>query len=379
MTDTKVENTKKTRRRFLTGAAGVAAGGAAAVAMPNVSRAQTKTLKMQGSWGSASPFSEFARDYARRVNEMSGGSLKIDYLPVNAIVAYNRVQDAAHKGILDAAHTVTVYWYGKSKVASLFGSGPVFGQTAHHTLAWIYYGGGQELYDELMAKLGLNVVGFFGMPMPTQPLGWFQKEIKSSADMVGLKYRTVGLAADLMQEMGVKVTQLGGSEIVPALEKGVIEAFEFNNPTADMQFGAQDVSKHYMMGSYHQASEYFEFIFNKDMYNGLPKEHQAILKYAVEAASSDNFWKAMDWYSRDLQKLINEDGVNVHRTPESIMKDQLNAWDVMIKKLEDEDPFFKKVVKSQKDFSHRVAFYELLNAADYKLAYEHNFPGELGF
>ena len=369
----------KTRRRFLTGATGLAVAGAATIAMPNVARAQTVTLKMQGSWGTSSPFSEMAIDYGRRVSEMSGGSLKIDYLPVNAVVAYNRVQDATHKGILDAAHTVTVYWYGKSKVASLFGTGPQFGQTAHHTLAWIHYGGGQELYDELMAKLGLNVIGFFSMPMPTQPLGWFKKKIETSADMVGLKYRTVGLAADLMQEMGVKVTQLGGSEIVPAMEKGVIEAFEFNNPTADSRFGAQDVAKIYMMGSYHQAAEFFEIIFNKDKYNSLSKEHQAILKYSAEAASSDGFWKAMDMYSADLRKLIDEHGVNVYRTPEGVMKDQLAAWDVMIKKLEDEDPFFKKVTKSQKDFSHRVAYYELLNAADYKLAFEHHFPGELGF
>lgn len=160
MTDKKTEKSKTTRRKFLTGTAGVTAGGAAAVAMPNVARAETVTLKMQGSWGSASPFCEFARDYARRVEEMSGGSLKIDYLPVNAIVAYNRVQDAVHKGILDAAHTVTVYWYGKSKVASLFGSSPQFGQNAHHTLAWMYYGAGLELYNRLMEKLGINMVGF---------------------------------------------------------------------------------------------------------------------------------------------------------------------------------------------------------------------------
>jgi TRAP-type mannitol/chloroaromatic compound transport system substrate-binding protein len=237
----------------------------------------------------------------------------------------------------------------------------------------------QELYDELIGKLGINTVGFFAMPMPTQPLGWFKKEIKSAEDMVGLKYRTVGLAADLMQEMGLKVTQLPGGEIVPALERGVIEAFEFNNPTSDRSFGAQDVSKHYMMGSYHQAAEFFEIIVNKDKYNALPAEHQAILKYAAEAASSANFFTGMDRYSNDLQWLKNEAGVNVHRTPQSIMNKQLEAWDVMIKKLEDEDPFFAQVLASQKAFAHRAAFYILLNSADYKLAFDHYFPGELGF
>jgi len=373
------KETATSRRKFLAGSVAAAAGATTALAFPQVSRAQTVTLKMQGAWGAKDIFNDMAVEYVDRVNDMAGGRLKIDYLVSGAVVKAFRVQDAVHKGVLDGGHGVTVYWYGKSKVASLFGTGPVFGQNAHHGLAWIYRGGGQQLYDELIQKLGINTVGFFAMPMPTQPLGWFKKEIKSAQDMVGLKYRTVGLAADLMQEMGLKVTQLPGGEIVPALERGVIEAFEFNNPTSDRSFGAQDVSKVYMMGSYHQAAEFFEIIFNKDRYNALPKEHQAILRHAAEAASSSNFFLGMDRYSNDLQWLKNEAGVKVYRTPQSIMDKQLEAWDVMIKRLEDEDPFFAKVLKSQKAFAHRVAYYELLNAADYKLAYEHYFPGELGF
>ncbi len=367
------------RRRFLTGAAGAVAGGAALVAAPNVSRAQTVTIKMQGAWGAKDVFNDMAVEYVDRVNAMAGGRLQIDYLVAGAVVKPFQVQDAVHQGVLDAAHSVPVYWYGKSKVASLFGTGPVFGQDATLGLAWIYRGGGQELYDELIEQLGINTVGFFAMPMPTQPLGWFKREIKSADDMVGLKYRTVGLAADLFQEMGLKVTQLPGGEIVPALERGVIEAFEFNNPTSDRSFGAQDVSKYYMMGSYHQAAEFFEIIVNKDLYNSLPAEHQAILKYAAEAASSSNFFTAMDRYSADLQWLKNEAAVNVIRTPQSIMDKQLDAWDVLIARLEAEDPFFAKVLKSQKDFAHRAAYYILLNQCDYKLAFDHYFPGELGF
>ncbi len=370
---------KKSRRSFLKKATlGAAAAGAAAVSFPSVARAKTVRLKMQGAWGAKSVFNDMAKEYVDRVHEMAGGSLKIDYLVSGAVVKSFRVQDAVHRGVLDAGHQVSVYWYGKSKVASLFGTGPVFGQNAHHTLAWMYRGGGLELYNELISKLGLNTVGFFCMPMPTQPLGWFKKPIKTSKDMVGLKYRTVGLAADLMQSMGVKVTQLPGGEIVPALERGVIEAFEFNNPTADKDFGAHDVSKTYMMGSYHQAAEFFEIIFNKKKFNALSKEHQAILRIAAEAASSANYWTAMDRYSKDLQWLKSKAGVNVYRTPKGVMVDQLKAWDKMLVRLE-KDPFFKKVVKSQKEFAHRVAYYELLNSADYKLAFEHHFPGELGF
>jgi TRAP-type mannitol/chloroaromatic compound transport system substrate-binding protein len=375
----KAETPKATRRGFMKKAA-ITAGavGAAAIGFPNVARAKTVRLKMQGAWGSKSVFNTMAKQYVTRVNEMSGGSLKIDYLVSGAVVKAFRVQDAVHKGILDAGHQVSVYWYGKSKVASLFGTGPVFGQNAHHTLSWMYNGGGLELYNELIGKLGLNTVGFFCMPMPTQPLGWFKKKINTSKDMVGLKYRTVGLAADLMQRMGLKVTQLPGGEIVPALERGVIEAFEYNNPTADKDFGAHDVSKIYMMGSYHQAAEFFEIIFNKTTFNKLSKEHRAILRYSAEAASSANLWMAYDQYSKDLQWLKKVAKVNVYRTPQGIMNDQLKAWDEIIVDLE-KDPFFKKVLKSQKEFSHRAAYYEILNAADYKLAFEHYFPGELGF
>ena len=224
--------------------------------------------------------------------------------------------------------------------------------------------------------LKLNLVGFFSMPMPTQPLGWFKKHVKSVEDMQGLKYRTVGLATDIMQGMGLKVTQLPGGEIMPALEKGVIEAFEFNNPTSDSQFGAQDVSKHYHMGSYHQAAEFFEIIYNKEKFESLPKEVQAILEYGAEASNTANYGYAMDRYSADLQKLITKDKVNVYRTDVSIMKAQLASWDKTLEKL-NQDPFFKKVVDSQKAWSERVAFYDLLNTADYKLAYEHYFPGKL--
>jgi len=366
-----------TRRKFLKGG-GLAAGAAAAtVSFPQVSRAETVTLKMQGAWGASDIFNEFALEYVERVNKMSGGRLKIEYLVSGAVVKAFQVQDAVHDGVLDAGHQVTAYWYGKDKAASLFGTGPVFGTDAAQILAWIHKGGGKELYRELVQDiLKLNLVGFFCLPMPTQPLGWFKKEIKSADDMQGLKYRTVGLATDIMQGMGLKVTQLPGGEIVPALERGVIEAFEYNNPTSDSRFGAQDVSKDYMMGSYHQAAEFFEIIFNKDKFDSLPAELQAVLEYSAEAANTANYATAMENYSKDLQFLITEAGVNVHRTPTSVMEAQLASWDTVLEEL-NKDPFFAKVVESQKLWSERVGYYSLMNQADYRLAYNHYFPGKL--
>ena len=210
----KKQQTKEvSRRKFLKAGAATAATatGAAILGAPAIVKAKT-VLKMQGSWGAKDVFNEMAEQYVTRVNDMSGGELKIDYLVSGAVVKAFQVQDAVNKGVLDAAHTVVAYWYGKNKAASLFGSGPQYGQTADQQLSWIHYGGGYQLYTELTQKiLGLNLVGFFAMPMPTQPLGWFKKPIKSVKDLKGLKYRTVGLATDVMQTMGLKVTrcQLG--------------------------------------------------------------------------------------------------------------------------------------------------------------------------
>jgi TRAP-type mannitol/chloroaromatic compound transport system substrate-binding protein len=359
-----------TRRKFL---AGAAITGAAAVAMPQVSRAQTATLKMQGSWGAKDVFNEMAQDYVSRVNAMAGGRLKIDFLVGGSVVHPFQVLDGVHGGQIDGAHTVTVYWYGKHKAASLFGTGPVFGFNANEGLGWIHNGGGRELFHELQTDImKVNVISFFAMPMPTQPLGWFKKPVKSAADLKGLKYRTVGLAADLFQAMGVSVAQLPGGEIVPAMERGVIDAFEFNNPTSDRRFGAQDVAKNYMMGSHHQATEYFEIMFNRTKFNALPKEHQAILQYAAEAVSSANEWKGMDYYSKDLVELRDKDKVNVLRTPKDVFDAQIKAWDGLIDQL-GKDPFMKKVMESQKAWVKRVVYYNMFNATDYRGAYEHHF------
>lgn len=374
----KTDTKSVSRRRFLKGSA-IAAGTAAVgtVAMPNVSRAETITLKMQSSWGASDIFQEMAKQYTDRCEAMAGNRLKFDLLPAGAVVKAFQVQDACSDGVIDAAHTVSAYWYGKNKAASLFGTGPVLGCDATQMLAWIQSKDGRELYRELTQDiLGLDVVGFFAMPMPTQPLGWFKKEIKTADDMNGVKYRTVGLATDIMQGMGLAVTQLPGGEIVPALERGVIDAFEFNNPTSDRQFGAQNVSKNYMLGSYHQAAEFFEIIYSKKKFDGLPQEVKAILEYGAEAANTANYALALDRYSADLQGLMKEDGVNVARTPKAVMEAQLKSWDKVLEKLE-QDAFFKKVVDSQRKWAERVAFYYLMNAADYRLAYEHYFPNKL--
>jgi TRAP-type mannitol/chloroaromatic compound transport system substrate-binding protein len=366
-----------TRRNFLKISA--TAGGAAAgtLAAPAVLAQSPMVMKMQTSWPASDIWMDFARQFTDRVQAMSGGRLTVDLLPAGAVVGAFQVLDACHDGVIDAAHSVPAYWYGKHKGASLFGTGPVFGGSATTMLSWYYQGGGDEFYRELQQDiLGLNVVGFMGFPMFAQPFGWFKNEVNTVADINGFKYRTVGLAADLMQAMGMSVAQLPGGEIVPAMERGVIDAFEFNNPSSDIRFGAQDVAKHYYLSSYHQASECFEFIFNRDFYEDLEPDLQAIVRYAVEAASTANTASAMDNYSADLIKLRDEHQVNLHRTPKEILDAQIKAWDDLIVELE-KDAFMKKVLDSQRAWTERVTFFELMAAPDYELAYNHYFPDKL--
>ena len=359
------------RRKFFKAAAATGAVAAATLAMPSIAKAAT-TLKVQAAWGGGI-FLENAQAYVKRVNDMAGGSLKIDLLPVNSVVKTSQMQDAVHRGVLDGAHYVPAYWYSKSPAASLFGTGPCWGWSAQELLGWIQYGGGMQLFNKLMGSLGLNLVSFFNSPMPAQPLGWFKEQIKKSSQMKGLKYRTVGLAADVLGEMGMSVVQLPGGEIQPAMKSGLIDAAEFNNPTSDSDFGMQDVSKHYHLASFHQSQEAFEITFNKKKFDGLAPELQKILEYASEAENSNFFWHNTLRYADDLVKLKNKLGVNVYRTPDGVMQDQLKAWDVITDKFSKKDAFFKEVVQSQKVYAKKVMAYLLLNQPDYGMAYKHHF------
>lgn len=373
MTKTLKDTDVNSRRQFLKGSAVAAATGAATLAMPNVARAQDAvTFKFQSTWPAKDIFHENAADYVSRVNEMAGGRLKLELLAAGSVAKAFEVQDAVLAGTLDGGHGVCAYWYGKHKAFSLFGTPPAWGWRANQMIGWIKYGGGQALYDELVQQiLGLNLVGFLTGPMPTQPLGWFKKEVTSADDLKGIKYRTVGLSADLFKELGAAVTIMGGGEIVPAMDRGLLDAAEFNNPSSDKLLGFADVSKAYMVQSYHQSAECFEIIFNKAKYDALAPELQAVLKYAAEASSADMSWKAMDRYSNDLEAL-KAAGVTVHKTPDSVLEAQLAAWDKVLA-AQSAEPFFAKVVESQKAWVKRVVGAQFELEVEQNMAFDHFF------
>ncbi|BAU49932.1 C4-dicarboxylate ABC transporter [Sulfurifustis variabilis] len=368
----------KSRRRFLAGAAASAAG-AATLSFPMVSRAQTVSMRFQSTWPTKDIFHEYALDYAKKVNDMSGGRLKIEVLPAGAVVKAFDLIDAVNKGTLDGGHGVSAYWYGKNSAYSLFGTGPSFGMDANTLLAWVEYGGGKELYDELQHKImKFDVVGFLYGPMPTQPLGWFKKPVKSSSELKNLKFRTVGLSVDVFKELGAAVVALPGGEIVPALDRGLIEAAEFNNASSDRLLGFPDVSKICMLQSYHQPLECFEILFNGKKYNALPNELKSIIRYAAQASSADMSWKAIDRYSQDYIGMKTKDGVKFYKTPNEILQAQLKAWDAVIAKKSAENPFFAKVVESQRKFAERAVAWSEDTIVSPTLAYNHYFGKKKG-
>src|SRR5437867_3201875 len=365
--------TESPRRKFLRGAT-AAATGAAALGFPMVAKAQGPiAMRWQSTWPQKDIFHEYALDFARKVNDMTGGDLKIEVLPAGAVVPAFGLLDAVSKGTLDGGHGVLVYHYGKQNALALWGSSPAFAMDANTLLAWHKYGGGKELLNKLYSSIGANVVSFPYGPMPTKPLGWFKKPITKPDDFKGLKYRTVGISIDLFQGMGAAVNALPGSEIVPAIDRGLLDAAEFNNATSDRLLGFPDVSKVCMLQSYHQNAEQFEIMFNKTKYDALPAKMRAIIDNAVEAASQDMSWKAVDRYSKDYIELQTKDKVRFYKTPDSILQKQLEIFDQVEAKKSAENPMFKEIAESQKAFAARAVKWDLDTNVSRRMAYSHYF------
>lgn len=359
------------RRRFLKVAA---AGAAASVAAPAIVSAQGPiSMRWQSTWPAKDIFHEYALDYAKKVNDMTGGDLKIEVLPAGAVVPAFGLLDAVSKGTLDGGHGVLAYHYGKQNALALWGSGPGFAMDANMLLAWHKYGGGKELLAKLYASIGANVVSFPYGPMPTQPLGWYKKPMTKVEDFQGLKFRTVGISIDVFTGLGAAVNALPGGEIVSAMDRGLLDAAEFNNATSDRVLGFADVSKVCMLQSYHQNAEQLEIMFNKAKFDALPEKMKAIIANAVEAASQDMAWKAMDRYSKDYEELQTKDKVKFYKTPDSILQKQLEIFDQVAEKKSAENALFKEIVESQIAFAKRVTQWENDTVVNRRMAYNHYF------
>ena len=375
MTEAGIKTWPRSSRRKFLGQAAVAA--AAAVAVPSVVKAQGPiSMRWQSTWPSKDIFHEFALDFAKKINDMTGGDLKIEVLPAGAVVPAFGLLDAVSQGTLDGGHGVLVYHYGKQTALALWGSGPGFAMDANMLLAWHKYGGGKELLAKLYESIGANVVSFPYGPMPTQPLGWFKQPVSKVEDINGLKFRTVGISIDVFTGLGAAVNALPGGEIVAALDRGLLDAAEFNNASSDRMLGFPDVSKVCMLQSYHQNAEQFEILFNKTKYDGLPEQMKTIIVNGVEAASQDMAWKAIDRYSKDYSEMQTKDKVKFYKTPEAILKRQLEVYDEVVKKKAAENPLFKEILESQLAFAQRATQWEQDTVVSRRLVFDHYFGPE---
>ena len=356
------------RRRFI-----ATTGAAAALGVPMVARAQTVTLRFQSTWPQKDIFHEFANDFAHRVNEMSGGRLRIEVLPAGAVVKAFDLLDGVSKGVLDGGHGLLAYWYGKNSALALWGTGPACGMDSNTMLAWHRYGGGKELLAEIYDSLTLGVVSFLYGPMPTQPLGWFKQPLTKLDQFKGLKFRTVGLSIDLFSRMGAAVNALPGAEVVPAMDRGLLDGAEFNNASSDRLLGFPDVAKVCMLQSFHQPAESFEILFNRKRFESLSAELRAIIRHAIDASSADMSWKAVDRYSKDYLDLQQKQGVQFVRTSEAILRAQLKTWDEVVAAKSAENPMFRTVYESQRAFAARAARWRNETEVDFRIAYEHFF------
>lgn len=353
------------RRRFIAGAAGGALAG-----FPMIAMAQPPAvLRLHGAWSAMDIFHEYALDFAKKINDMAGNRLRIDVLPAGATVKPQDLQDAVHRGTIDGCHAVSGMWHGRNHAFSLFGAGPAPGMDANGFLGWMRYGGGMELYTELVHRqLNLNVVPFFTGAMPPQPLGWFRKSVKSPEDLKGLRVRSSGMAAELLREMGATPVAVADEDVAAAMKRGEIDAAELNNPSTDRGLGMPDVAKTCMVRSYHQTAEVFEVLINRSRFNALPPEVQAMVRHAADAASADMSWKALQRYPGDQAAMRDREGVQFQRTPATVLRAQLKAWETLINRTGSTNPFFEKIWKSQLAWSRRCAGWTRENTPDAALA-----------
>ena len=330
-------------------------------------------MRWQRTWPSKDIFHEYALDFAKKVNDMTGGDLKIEVLPAGAVVPAFGLLDAVSKGTLDGGHGVLVYHYGKQNALALWGSGPAFGMDANMLLAWHKYGGGKELLNKLYASIGANVVSFPYGPMPTQPLGWFKKPITKVEDFKGLKFRTVGISIDVFTGLGAAVNALPGGEIVPAMDRGLLDAAEFNNATSD-----RPARLRRRLQGVHAAE--------------LPPERRAVRDHVQQdevrrAAGQDEgdhrqrrggrlgrhvAGRRSTATRRTTSSCRPRTRCKFYKTPDAVLQTQLTAYDAATKKRAD-NALFVEIEKSQKEFAERAVRWDLDTHVNRRMAYNHYF------
>jgi TRAP-type mannitol/chloroaromatic compound transport system substrate-binding protein len=364
-------------RRFLKAAGLAAVSLGLAVAAAGGAQAQQKVLKMQATWPASLTLYENFQMWVERVDKLSGGTLKIDAMPAGQVVPAFEVLDATHKKVLDGAHAWGGYWTGKDKTSILFTGGPggTFGMDYTDYIGWMYYGGGWDLYQEFYQKqLKLNVVVFPILPSGPQAFGWFKKPIQTVEDMKGMKCRQTGIAGEVWQAMGFTVVNMPGGEIIPSAQRGVIDCAEWVGGVEDLRLGFQNVWKYHYSPGVHENTTVGELLINGDVWKALTPQQQEIVK----SAANETFliWHAK-WQRQNadaLKEMQEKHGVQILRTPPEILLAFIKKWDELAAAEAEKNPFFKKVLESQRAYASLVVPYKRFYFPPYSFMANYYFP-----
>ncbi len=329
-------------------------GLAGALALAGPAAAQNPPLKMQASWPASLTLYENFTDFTKRVEVLTAGRIKIEAMPAGQVVPAFEVLDATSKKVIDGAHTWAGYWVGKNKAAILFTGGPggPFGMDHMDYLSWMWHGGGLQMYNDFYQKtLKLNVVTFPILSTSPQALGWFKKEIKTVEDLKGQKCRQTGVAAEIMNDMGMRTVNMPGGEIMPAAERGTIDCAEWVGGIEDLRFGFHTIWKHHYAPSLHESVSIGELLINKDIWDAFPKLDQEIVKAAI---TEQLFVWWAKWQRQNAEALVemrDKHKVNMGTTPEAFHGEFLRTWDKLVEKESAANPVFKEVADSLKKWA----------------------------
>ncbi len=323
-----------------------------------VAQAKTHTWKLQSTWPQANLFTNSVAAIVKSIDEMSAGRLKIEASPAGQLVPAFEVLDATHKGVIDAAHSWPGYWTGKNTAAGLFGVPPggPFGLGRDEFLSWMLTGGGLDLYNDMLQKeLRLNVVAFITTTNPYwEAFGWLKKPFENLAELRRIKYRTSGLGLDMLRHMGMTGVQMPGGEVLPALERGTIDGAEWGIPSQDIDIGFHNITKFYYMPDMRQPPAVHELLINKTKWDELSPDLKAIVHHAALSEIMRNTAVSIDLDSKAAVEMQEKHGVKILKTPDEVFKAQLEATDKVFEAEAAKNPFFKKVLDSQREFAKRA-------------------------
>jgi TRAP-type mannitol/chloroaromatic compound transport system substrate-binding protein len=339
--------------------------------------AQQKNLKFQSTWPASLTLQDNFKFFAERVDKLTGGQLKIEALAAGQIVPPFEILDATHKKVIDGGHGIAYYWVGKNKAATLFSNTPagIAGMDQMDFMGWLYEAGGLELWWEFYQKeLKLNVIAFPILPSSPQALGWFKRPIKDLADFKGMKCRQTGIVAEVYQRMGMQTVNMPGGEIVPSAQRGVIDCAEWVGGIEDLRLGLPQVWKYHYTPGMHESASVGELIINSEVWAGLSPQQQE----AIKSATTETFtrwWAKWQRQNADaIEEMVEKHGTQLLRTPPAILTAFFKAWDEIAKEESAKNPFFKKVLDSQRAYAAKVVPAKRFMFPPYSFAANYYFP-----